>query len=80
MCCPLYADVEVLISNNMEDQSLVFRMNEVCANNELMLSVSKYTVMVFKRNSTKTVCSIGVNYEYLVQVSLCVWEAWLREM
>jgi len=74
VCCLLYADDAVLIANSMEDlQSLVSRMNEVCMKNELMMNINKSKVMVFERESTKTVCNIVVNDEYLEQVDEFVY-------
>ena len=72
--CLMYADDAVLLApDDINLQSIVTRMSEVCLEKDLRMNVDKCKVMVFEKSECKTTCEIKIDNVALEQVDEFVY-------
>ena len=60
--CLMYADDAVLLApDDINLQSIVTRMSEVCLGKDLRMNADKCKVMVFEKSECKTTCEIKID-------------------
>ena len=70
----MYADDAVLMApGDINLQSIVTRMSEVCLEKDLRMNVDKCKVMVFEKSECKTTCEIKTQNMALEQVDEFVY-------